>query len=150
MKKNISENTRLFEYNYLPLQLGFEIKCENYMEVKLDKNDVLNKTISVFYQFKVTESVENFILVIPDGCVDIIFYCSSDNSFWNICGSVIKSKKIPLICECEYFGIRFFTGEAIRVLKCSIKEFIDNEIPLIDIVKKDLLVKKYLKHRFLW
>lgn len=142
MKKNINENIRLLKYNYLPLQPGFEIKCENYMEMKLDKTDALSKTISVFYQFKVTESVENFIPVIPDGCVDIIFYCSPDNSFSNICGSVIKSKKISFLYGCEYFGVRFFPGEAIRVLKCSIKEFIDNEIPLIDIVKKDLFISE--------
>lgn len=142
MKESMNRIVKSLEYSYIPLQPGFENKCENYVEMKLSRTDALSKIISVFYQFKITENVENFIPVIPDGCIDIIFYGSQGDFFSNICGSVIKSKKISLIKGCEYFGVRFFPGEAIRVLKCSIKEFINNEVPLMDIVKKDLFISE--------
>ena len=70
MKESMNRIVKSLEYSYIPLQPGFENKCENYVEMKLSRTDALSKIISVFYQFKITENVENFIPVIPDGCID--------------------------------------------------------------------------------
>lgn len=129
----------LFRHSYMPIQPWFELKLENYIEDKLDYNSRLSKQILLFYQFKVKESIE-LVSVIADGCIDILFCCSDDKPSANICGSVIKCKSIKLIAGCEYFGVRLLPCKAIKILNCSIKDFMENEIPLVDIMKKDLFI----------
>lgn len=128
------------KYIYLPMQPGFEIKLENYVDIKLQSNDLLGKTISLFYQFKVNENIKDFVPVVPDGCIDIIFCFDSNYSFANVCGSVITGKKRSLLAGCEYFGVRFLPGQAIKLLNCSNKELTDRHIPLTDIMEKDLFI----------
>ena len=126
MLKNRNENI-----SYLPLQPGFEINKDYYIRVE---KDLINKNIMIFYQFKMdSSSANNSILVVPDGCVDIIFSYNPRNIFANCCGTVLQSKKIIFKSDYEYFGVRYLAEQGIFLMK----DLIESEIPLLDLITGD-------------
>lgn len=114
--------------DFVPLQPGFEMNTSYYVEFK--EKDQLDGSTTLFYQFKVKEEVANTMTVIPDGCIDILFCCDPEHPYAKVCGSVLKSKKIQLQPNHEYFGVRFLPRSELDCSKYSIKDIIDHEIPL--------------------
>lgn len=72
--------------------------------------------------------------VIPDGCIDILFYCDPVRPYASVCGTVLKYKKINFQANCEYFGVRFLPKQETQHFKYSMKEVIDCQIPLADMI----------------
>lgn len=121
--------------DFVPIQPGFEMNTSYYVEYK-EKGKVDGSTI-LFYQFKVNEEFGHTMSVIPDGCIDILFCCNTDKPFANVCGSVLKCKTINLQANNEYFGVRFLPKTEFNCSKYSIKDIIDNEVPLNDMFLVD-------------
>lgn len=121
--------------NFLPLQPEFEIKTVYYTEFQ--ERDVRTKSTLLYYQFKMNENSSDSISVIPDGCIDILFCCNQQNPSANVCGSVLEKKSINLQANHEYFGVRFFPNQDTKNMKYSLKDIINREVPLADMISID-------------
>ncbi|MCY8232504.1 AraC family transcriptional regulator [Priestia endophytica] len=118
----------------IPLQPEFKMKTAYYIE-KREFDQRRNKSC-LYYQFK-CNSISNTMLVIPDGCIDILFTCVQQAPYGKVCGSVLRSKEIQLTPGAEYFGVRFpLGGEALK-WNCSMKEIVECEMPTKDILSLD-------------
>ncbi|WP_439127229.1 helix-turn-helix domain-containing protein [Peribacillus frigoritolerans] len=89
----------------------------------------------MFYQFKINRDLMNPMSVIPDGCIDILFYCDPKRPSADVYGTVLKYKTINFQANCEYFGVRFMPKQETQHFKYSMKEVIDRQIPLADMLK---------------
>lgn len=91
----MGEFQKLKGRGYIPLQPELEMNTDYYVEHK--ERNVLNQLTILFYQFKTSKDVVNSIIVIPDGCIDILFSCNQQNLAATVYGSVLQSK--PLILQ---------------------------------------------------
>ncbi len=118
------------EKRVLPKQPFFVLATDKYSKVLLYKYG-----ISHFYSFTKNEKNEkNFekVVVIPDGCVDIIFCYSNDKCWATINGTVLKA-----CTSCfkekgyyEVFGIRFLPGVVPAGFSIKNAELLNKIIPL--------------------
>ncbi|WHY58423.1 helix-turn-helix domain-containing protein [Peribacillus simplex] len=132
--------------SYLPLQPEFEILTDYYLEHK--ERNKQNQSTILFYQFKMKKDMFNVITVIPDGCIDILFCCNEKAPFANVCGSVLQTKSINLHADNEYFGVRFMPNQETHKMNYSMKEIIDKEVPLLDMVSLDSqIVERLISER---
>ncbi len=60
-----------------------------------------------------------------------------------MCTTVLKYKTINFQANCEYFGVRFMPTET-QHFKYSMKEVIDRQIPLADMLKIELTIMERL------
>lgn len=118
-------------FDYFPFQPEFETLTDYYIEYKQRNSD---HSTTLFYQFKINQDLMDPISVIPDGCIDILFYCNPVRPAANVCGTVLKYKKINFQANCEYFGVRFLPKQETQHFKYSMKEVIDCQIPLADMI----------------
>lgn len=117
-------------FNYLPLQPGFEINKDYYIQINRDSND---SNAVVFYQFQIDKNSNNSLLVVPDGCIDIIFRYNNQKISADCYGSLLQSKKVLFQSDYEYFGVRFLAEQGVF----SMKDLIESEIPLLDLITSD-------------
>ncbi len=117
---------------HLPLQPEFEINTDYYIEQK--EKDIRSQSNLLFYQLKVNKNSTNLISIIPDGCVEILFCCSNQNTSASIGGSVLQKEILNLQANCEYFGVRFLPKLENRHLNYSMKEMIGSTVPLTDVI----------------
>ncbi|MHB1404116.1 MAG: helix-turn-helix domain-containing protein [Desulfitobacteriaceae bacterium] len=115
--------------NYIPLQPSFEIIMDHYIELRRGR-DSLSQDIALYYQFRTNKDSGNSILVVPDGCIDLVFCCNPKKFSAHIYGTVLQSKQIIFEENSEYFGVRYLPEQEIYLMK----ELIDKQIPLIDII----------------
>jgi len=103
---------------------------------------VFNKyRISHFYSYE-TDKMGIDGAAVPDGCVDIIFIYGAGKLEAKVCGTVLKHKLISNQFQKTYFGVRFFPGVFPHILKGELKEFVDQEFQLSDVLKTSLLLEK--------
>lgn len=121
--------------SFLPLQPEFEVKTDYYSEFQ--EKDTHTKSTMLFYQFKMNENFSDSISVIPDGCIDILFSCNHEKPSANVCGSVLQRKSISLQADHEYFGVRFLPNQETKNMRYSLKETVDREVPLADMISID-------------
>lgn len=119
-------------YQYFPFQPEFEGMADYYTEHR-EKN-IWNQTVLLFYQFRLKKDLHHAVSVVPDGCIDILFGCNEQDCFANICGSVIRSRMIHLQAGSEYFGVRFLPYQEVLRSNYMVKEIVDKEVPLIDMI----------------
>lgn len=131
----IQEVIRLsFSYEIKPKQPFFVLFSENYL-----KYPVNSLGISHFYQCKTNIHPR---YVVPDGCVDMVFCCSSDNPSADICGPVLQPEIALLKPHTCYFGVRFLPGynpilENTHIMKCLINQ----KIPLEELINDERMVE---------
>ncbi|CAH0194094.1 hypothetical protein SRABI96_01745 [Peribacillus sp. Bi96] len=118
-------------FDYFPFQPAFETLTDYYIEYKQRNSD---HSTTLFYQFKINQDLIEPMSVIPDGCIDILFYCDPVRPSANVCGTVLKYKRINFQANCEYFGVRFLPKQETQLFKYSMKEVIDCQIPLADMI----------------
>lgn len=119
--------------NNIPTQPGFEIKSyyDHYLKKRSDFNS--GKYNLLYYQFK--HDVDS-TLVIPDGCVDILFRCNMKNPTAHFCGTVLEGKEIFLEPGEEYFGVRYFSDQVLEITK----ELVNKEIALADMIPSEAFI----------
>ncbi|MED3727530.1 helix-turn-helix domain-containing protein [Priestia filamentosa] len=118
----------------IPLQPEFKMKTAYYIE-KREFDQKRNKSY-LYYQFK-CHSISSSMIVIPDGSIDILFTCVPQTPYGKICGSVLRSKEIQLTPGAEYFGVRFPLGRESLKWNCSMKDIVECEMPIKDILSLD-------------
>ncbi len=91
-----------------------------------------NPEVSHFYSFKAGHSQEP-IVVIPDGCIDIVFDCDADSPIGQVCGTRLEAGSVSFLPGHRYFGVRFIPGVFPDFLTISAQELIEHEIDLQDV-----------------
>ncbi|MDP4177387.1 MAG: helix-turn-helix domain-containing protein [Bacillota bacterium] len=101
---------------------------------------VMNYGISHFYCFKKYET--NTITAIPDGCIDIVFYCDDNDPKAFVCGTVLHPKEAFSEKNKYFFGVRFLPGSSIKFKNANMSDFVDRQIPFLEVLEdKDLFQK---------
>lgn len=119
---------------YLPLQPGLENNKDYNIKLKFI-HDAVNKSIIIFYQFNSTKFTES-TFILPGGCIDILFCCNPQNPTADCYGTVLKSKPWVFKADYDYFGVRYLPEQGIHLMK----ELIDKDIPLLDIISADFSI----------
>lgn len=91
-----------------------------------------NSLVAFYYQYKFKKgnnSKKHYVL--PDGCVDLKFYCNRQKPKIYICGTTKSGRLTNLACDGhEWFGIRFRPGNFFRLLPINAEEFTENEVDI--------------------
>ncbi|MBR0599367.1 helix-turn-helix domain-containing protein [Sinanaerobacter chloroacetimidivorans] len=124
--------------NYIPYQPGFEQKI-HYRNFVVPNGYPLYGIVSDFYQFDSTSSIGE-VCVIPDGCIDLLFRYDRNGVTMTLEGYHRKKVVIPINQVGSAFGVRFVPGGLMNVIKVQTSDLIGSQIPLTDVVKKDLLL----------
>ena len=88
---------------------------------------------SHFYSFDASDGTDSTI-AIPDGCIDLLFDCNSDNPKAYICGSPLEAIKADFKQGHSYLGVRFRPGVIPDLLKLDVEEVISNRLDLSELV----------------
>lgn len=104
------------------------------------KGIVMNYGILHFYDYYKHTDLENGIMVVPDGCIDIMFEKDHSGIKARVAGTVLEKTVIANENDKEYFGVRFLAGELPAIVNASMKDFVQHEINLEDVIRdKDFL-----------
>ncbi len=119
-----------YEYQFTelnPKQPEFVLATSDYR-----KRVLSGHSLAHFYQFK---AEYNKMGVIPDACVDILFWKKGGKLNAKIAGSRLGKGDVDAELDCEYFGVRFMPG--INPVKDIIKlsELINKEENFEDMVR---------------
>ena len=121
----------------IPIQPYFVFSTYHY-----DKRLVMQHGIAHFYHYHPTCHKIKEVCAIPDGCTDLFFERDETGIKGKACGSVLKRMAIDNQQAKEYFGIRFMPGVLPANLSVSMKELVNNEIDLSEIIKSPDLLKQ--------
>lgn len=120
--------------HYFPFQPEIQSSTESYQELK-PTDCSFAQDIALFYQFKTNKDSLTSLSLIPDGCFDILFCCSPKNPSAFLWTSPFQRRKQPNFQNnCEYFGVRFFPEQGSIKLNYSMRELLDKQIPLLDVM----------------
>lgn len=92
-----------------------------------------NPLVSHFYSFDVARPTSQPV-VIPDGCVDILFDCDPDRPAASVCGSPLQFKHVELAQGHHYFGVRFAPGVIPDFPRVAAAELADQEFGLLEVI----------------
>ena len=130
----------------LPKQPFFVLATNSYSKVILNKYDIAH-----FYSFKWEYEKNDELLVVPDGCADIVF-CYGDGMRWaRMYGSVLKAKQAydDVDKNCQMFGVRFMPGIIPTGFNVKMADIVEKYIPLEMAAKENDFVEKVLsEHDF--
>lgn len=112
-----------------PEQPWFVLSAEQHYSIMAS----VNPAISHFYNFDVSPSAD-VTIVIPDGCVDIVFDCDASRPTARVCGTPLAARNVELVHGHRYFGIRFAPGIMPDFLDLMAEELTDREFDLVDVV----------------
>lgn len=99
-----------------------------------------SNTISEFYKLNISDQHPP-VIVIPDGCMDIIFECNQTQPKALICGLLLDTQVVPLKADTPYFGIRFLPGVIPSFIDASGEEILNKVIDFKELIcdKNDLI-----------
>ncbi|WP_050184431.1 helix-turn-helix domain-containing protein [Domibacillus robiginosus] len=120
---------------YAPFQPGIEGDTNRCTQQKV-LVDSLNQNFILFYQMNINVLLDDVVSILPDGCVEILFYCNPNKPFACIDGSVLKNENINFYNEYEYFGVRILPDQAIKIIDLPLSEIINKRISLEEIDPK--------------
>lgn len=98
--QNVNTEIKITELN--PKQPEFVLATSNY-----SKKYLMKYNLSHFYQFKAESDKMG---VIPDACVDILFWKKAGKLHTKIAGTTLEKGTTAAEIKCEYFGVRFMPG----------------------------------------
>lgn len=110
------------EYNSAvlrPKQPEFVLATSNYTKKFLMRNNIAH-----FYQFT---AEANKLSVIPDACIDILFWKKDNKLITKIAGSRLEKGETDAELNGEYFGVRFMPGVNPAQDAVSLSEIINKE-----------------------
>ncbi|WP_067014574.1 AraC family transcriptional regulator [Marinomonas spartinae] len=92
-----------------------------------------NPAISHYYSFEANGSNEQ-AFAIPDGCVDILFDCDSNQPTAEVFGTPMAAIDIELKSHHRYFGVRFAFGIVPDFLRVSAEELVEHHYQFIEVI----------------
>ena len=96
---------------------------------------VMKYGISHFYCFKKDDITNNFMVAVPDGCIDILFCCDDKKPYAEICGTVLGARNIHHDSKAYFFGVRFQPGNVYYNKKISLSELVEQQVPLLEVTE---------------
>lgn len=102
-----------------PKQPEFVLATSDYK-----KKVLMQYNIAHFYQFT---AESNTLGVIPDACVDILFWKKDGKTVTKIAGTLLEKGETDAELNSEYFGVRFMPGVNPVSDTVSLCEFINHE-----------------------
>ncbi len=118
---------------------------------------ILQKNVSLFYQFRIKETSSGSLPVIPDGCIDLLFCFDSTKPFAVVATSPLQRCTYEFRKDADYFGVRLYPEQGTLKFQCSLKELIQHQqIPLFDAftfhpsIIEELAEQKTLHDRMMW
>jgi AraC-like DNA-binding protein len=136
---NVAINGDLF-----PIQPGFEAAVSSYVERVVEWNPI-TQNAAIFYQFQTGDTLGQKIRVVPDGCLDFLFCCSSIKPSAIIYGKKIKSGFISLESGCSYFGFRPMSEFGLKPKDFSMKEIVNDEIPFLKVFADEYIIETLIE-----
>lgn len=124
--------------NYVPYQPSFEHKL-HYRNFVVPADHPLYGVVSDFYQFE-SASRNGEVCIIPDGCMDLLFRYDDSGVSKILAGYHLKKVVIPINQVGSAFGVRFVPGGLANIANIQSSELIGEQVPLTDLLKKDLLL----------
>jgi len=126
--------TKISNSIFIPFQPEIERKADNYVEYK-PTQDVIMKDVAYFYQFRTRKHNSDHFSLVPDGCFDIIFECSSvQPRVYLLTSPEKRMDQAGFRPDCEYFGIRFLPEQKVLRLDHSMKDLLNKITPLEDVI----------------
>lgn len=95
----------------------------------------LRQGISHFYTYHTDGG--NVLRTVPDGCIDLFFEYDDDGMKGYVCGTRLKYHCQDWSGRNEVFGVRFMPGIQPEFLACTMRDVLEQKIPLEDIVRAD-------------
>ena len=125
---------------YIPLQPGLEQVTFRYWKPPL--NHFRSRMPGIlFYEFMINDPTYEYISVLPDACVEIIFELNPNKPTAQIGGSVLKNKEIRFRSGIKHFGVRLLPEHGIKLPD---EPVIDDHIPFLSFLKQDHLMEQML------
>jgi AraC-like DNA-binding protein len=103
---------------------------------------VMNYGISHFYCFHKDDFIENSIIAVPDGCIDILFCCDEKKPYAYVCGTVLEPKSVMYEKNQYFFGVRFLPGCSLKFKNASMSDFVGQEISFLEVIEDKELFEK--------
>lgn len=120
---------------FSPSQPVLKGQSSDYIEYIPENQNQRN--VALYYQFR-TDSLGR-IPIIPDGCLDLLFCCSSSDPFAVLAVSPEQGTFYQFKKESEYFGVRLYPEQTCLKFKYPVKDFLTKQqVPLFDILDIDL------------
>lgn len=103
------------------------------------KSIYMKDGIAHFYDFFQDSREQIDVIAVPDDCVDVMFEKSGNKLTGRIAGSVLEPTRINNKDGKQYLGVRFLPGVIPAGLKVSIKELVQMEVPVEELLSKEWL-----------
>lgn len=95
----------------------------------------LRQGISHFYTYHTEDN--NVLRTVPDGCIDLFFEYGDDGMKGYVCGTRLKYHCQDWSGRNEVFGVRFMPGIQSEFLACTMRDVLEQKLPLEDMVRYD-------------
>ena len=135
---------------YAPIQPRFLLEGDSYKE-RRNIWGIKESSEVLFFNFRTPKNGETGRLpVFPDGCLDLILKCDPVNPALFIYGKLTEYKSDVFDEDTEYFGVRLMPDQNLKGLTCTMKDLLNQNMPLSNYVKLDgeLLLKLAQKPSF--
>lgn len=111
------------------------------------KAEIMNYGISHFYCFEKDNIIENSMIGLPDGCIDILFCCDEKEPYANVIGTVLQPTRVQGKKGDYFFGVRFLPGNSLKFKDAKMSDFIEQQIPLLEVMDDKELFQQITSSR---
>ena len=103
-----------------PIQPFFAFSTDRYYKRPFPSGDIAH-----LHEYTCHNGADQAIIVIPDGCIDVMFDITSDDAAAMAAGTVLAGTRSPMVQNHTYFGIRFAPGVMPVFLDGTFRELIE-------------------------
>ena len=93
----------------------------------------LKQGISHFFTYRLSDETQ--LRIVPDGCIDLFFEYGNGHIQGYACGTRLEFTRQALNGSNDIFGVRFMPGIRPAILDCTMKDILDNKIPIEQVQK---------------
>ena len=133
---NMQQLKGVMKHVEAPIQPFLQFSTEGYEKQIINLNPLCEKGDALVYQFSTGSTPDPTFLLVPDGCIDILFNCDPENPSAIIAGYDNTSRLCRLAPNTTYFGIKPYSGFlGLKHLPVSPAELCGHQIPLEDVME---------------
>ncbi len=93
----------------------------------------LRQGISHFYSYYIEKNVP--LRIVPDGCIDLFFEYEEGRMQGYVCGTTLKYTCEECKGRDNAFGVRFMPGVQPELISCTMRELLEEKIPIESVLK---------------
>ena len=123
-----------------PIQPFLQRHTVDYKSRAIPLNPLCEKGDALVYQFTTDDRSEQTVLLLPDGCIDLLFCCDVTGPRAFFTGYQDQSRGCVLKPNQTYFGIKPYSGFlGLKSLSITPRECYGQQVSLDDVLKTGLL-----------